>query len=89
MLAEVHNHGCCLQQKVVEVVLSEAVGRRLEVPVLEVLEGMQSQDRGGQHFLQEAPVVELNTGLGEVVLHSQGREEHLLDSVVQPEDLKA
>lgn len=84
---EVHNCGCCLQQKVVEVVLLELVGRCLQVPVLDVLEGRQRQERDGQHLLQEAPVVELNTGLGEAVLHLQAQEEHLLEPVLQPEDL--
>lgn len=49
---------------------------------------MSKEEPAGPYFQRRAPVVELNTGLGEVVLHSRGQKERLLSPVVQLEDLQ-
>lgn len=43
VVEQVRNHGCCLQQKAAEEVLSELVGRHPEVPVLGAQGGKRRQ----------------------------------------------
>lgn len=80
-----HSLAGCLQRRVVGVALRELAGMLLEVLVLEALEGMQPKEE--EHYLQEAPVVELDTGHWRAVLHSPEQEEHHFVPAVQPENL--
>ena len=81
-----HNSAGCPQRRVVEVALQELAGRPLEELAPEALEGMQLQKE--EHSLQQAaPVLEMDTGPGEVVLHSLGQEEHHFVPALQPENL--
>lgn len=84
---EAHSFDGCLQQRVVEVALQELAGKPLEAQVLEAQEGMSRREEEEQHFLQQAPALELHTGHGKVVLHSQEQEERLFVPAVQPENL--
>lgn len=82
-----HSHAGCLQKRVVEAALQELAERPLEELAPEVLEGIQRQEE--EHSLQQAaPVLEMDTGQGEVVLHSLEQEEHHFVPVVQLENLK-
>ena len=70
-----HSPAGCLQRRVVEGAHQEQAGELLEVQVLEALEGM--------HPLQQ--VLEVGTGHGRGVLHSQEPEQHNVVPAVQPE----
>ena len=74
-----------LQRRVVAVVLQELSGNPLEEPVLEALGAVQQKME--EHSLQQAPVLELVTGHGKVVLHSPEQKEHHLLPAVWPEYL--
>lgn len=74
----------CLQRRVVEGVVEEL----LEVLVLEAQEGMQQQQQEEEEqSQQQAPVLEVDTGHGRVVLHSPEQKEHYFVPAVQPENL--
>lgn len=83
---EVHNPVGSQKRRGVEVVLLEEPEEHLEVQAPEALEDMLHQEEEEVHPLQQAPVLDLNTGLGKVVLHSQEQEEDHFVLVVKPEN---
>lgn len=75
-----HSPAGCRQRRVVGVALQDLAGKLLEVQVLEALEGMHLQEE--EHSLWQAPVLEVDTGYGRVVLHSLEQEEqHFVPAV--------